>query len=147
MDNNMDFDAMMENAQNVITDNRNFQYTQTFNFRIPKPEEQVPINVSAIVKIKKECDIVRKKKFSLSELMLSLAMLFWGAFFSALISGVNYEFSVLSILFYTVSPLLGIVGIILYFVFKGNNFSGASDLIRVIDDVLPTIENEETEVK
>ena len=54
MDNNMDFDALMENAQNVITDNRNFQYTQTFNFRIPKPEEQVPINVSAIVKIKKE---------------------------------------------------------------------------------------------
>ena len=99
------------------------------------------------MKIKKECDIVRKKKFSLSELMLSLAMLFWGAFFSALISGVQYEFSVLSILFYTVSPLLGIVGIILYFVFKGNNFLGASDLIRVIDDVLPTIENEETEVK
>ena len=31
MDNNMDFDAMMENAQNVITDNRNFQYTQNIH--------------------------------------------------------------------------------------------------------------------
>jgi len=147
MDNDMFFDAMMENAQNVITDNRNFQYTQTFNFRIPKAEEQVPINVSAIVKIKKECDIVRKKKFSLSELMLSLSMLFCGAFLSALISGIPYELSALSILSYTVSPLLGIVGGILYFVFKGNNFSGASDLIRVIDDVLPMIETEETEIK
>lgn len=140
---NIDFDSIVENAQNDTEGDGNFKYTQTMICRMPKPEEQIPINVSAIEKLQKECEKLEKKRFPLSEIILSIAMLFGGGFFSALISGVTYELSFVSVFSYTVCPTLCVVGIILYFVFRNKSYTSAMNLVWLIGNVLPPLNDDD----
>ena len=106
-----------EVAENVMPDNSNtdLQFKQTFNVKMPKPGKKILIDACSIEKIKNECTSVKKTTFPIAELLLGLATLFLGAFLSAVISQIEYKFAFLSILFYSICPVVGIGTFVAYF--------------------------------
>lgn len=103
-------DAISEDAENIMPNDSNteLQYKQTYNVRIPKPEDKIVLDASSVRKIKVECEKAKKVKFSYAEVLLGLSSLLIGAFFSAILSKVTYEFKMLSIFFYTICPVGGV---------------------------------------
>ena len=98
-----------EEAVNIITNNRNaLEFGQTHKVRFPELGEFIAIDESNITKVKEICNEAKKVKYSYAELLLGLASLFLGAFFSAIISKVDYGFHSLSIFFYTFCPAAGV---------------------------------------
>lgn len=96
--------VVIEEAGNVIDEksNHTLQYEQKHNVVLPPEEKKIAINISAIRKIRYECACAKENKFTYAELWLGLSTLFFGAFFSALISKIPYKVNFLSIFFYSV---------------------------------------------
>ena len=86
---------------------------------------------------------VKRASFSWAELWLSLSTLFLGAFISALISQIKYEYSFLSILFYSVCPLLGAVFLVLYFMVRNSATLTATALADIVVDNIPDPDEKE----
>lgn len=103
--------TVVEESANVVlpnNSNTDFQYNQTFSVSVPKPGKKKLIDEACVEKIMAECAKAKKKTFPWAELLLGIATMFIGAFLSALISKMPYEFSFLSVLFYSICPILGI---------------------------------------
>ena len=114
--------VVIEEAGNVIDEksNHTLQYEQKHNVVLPPEEKKIAINISAIRKIRYECACAKENKFTYAELWLGLSTLFFGAFFSALISKIPYKVNFLSIFFlFSVSGFRwNILRCILFFVGK-----------------------------
>ena len=108
--------VITQEAESVIStgNNKELEYKQIYNVRIPEPEEQIILKKSIVKKIKIECEKVRNYKFQWAEIFLSISSLFLGAFLGALASKIPYEFNFFSILYYNISPTLGIGFFIAY---------------------------------
>ena len=93
--------VVIEEAGNVIDEksNHTLQYEQKHNVVLPPEEKKIAINISAIRKIRYECACAKENKFTYAELWLGLSTLFFGAFFSALISKIPYNVNFLIIFF------------------------------------------------
>jgi len=102
--------SICEDAENIMPNDSNveLQYSQTYNVHIPKPEDKIVLDASSVRKIKAECEKAKRVKFSYAEVFLGIASLLIGAFLSAILSKVTYEFKLLSIFFYTVCPVGGV---------------------------------------
>ncbi len=133
-----------EDAENLITPSHNsdFQMNQTFTVIPPKPTNKALIDVNTVNKIKKTCQKARKKNFSLAELLLGLSTLFLGAFFSALISQIAYEFKWLSIIFYSICPIIGVGCLVAYFLLKKEDSDNINSLVEKIEEYLEEINQE-----
>lgn len=115
--------VVIEETSNVISqDNNNvLSYEQTHNVVLPPEEKKIAINVSAIKKVRKECKCAKQNSFTLSEVWLGLASLLLGAFLSALMSDIAYEWSWKSVLFYSMCPVGGVGFSVAYFFCRSNN--------------------------
>lgn len=104
-------DAMFEEAENVISTNSNnkMEYNRIHTILQSKEEVEVVIYLSSVKKIKAECEKVKKMKSSYADVFLGFSTLFIGAFFSAILSKIPYKPEFLSIFFYTICPMLGII--------------------------------------
>lgn len=102
--------SVFEDAENIMPNDSNteLQYSQTYNVRVPKPEDKVVLDASSVKKIKEECKKAQKVCFPYAEVFLGVASLLIGAFFSAILSKVTYELRFLSIFFYTICPVGGV---------------------------------------
>ena len=126
--------VVIEEAGNVIDEksNHTLQYEQTHNVVLQPEEKNIAINISAIRKIRYECACAKENKFTYAELWLGLSTLFFGAFFSALISKIPYKVNFLSIFFYSVCPVLGgIFGVAYFFCRKNNN----RDIVQLAEKI------------
>lgn len=125
--------VVIEEAGNVIDEsNHTLQYEQKHNVVLPPEEKKIAINISAIRKIRYECACAKENKFTYAELWLGLSTLFFGAFFSALISKIPYKVNFLSIFFYSVCPVLGgIFGVAYFFCRKNNN----RDIVQLAEKI------------
>lgn len=139
-------DTIVENAANVVSDNEVLKIKQTMDVRVPKSDANeftYAIRASALRKVYKACKDVKRASFSWAELWLSLSTLFLGAFISALISQIKYEYSFLSILFYSVCPLLGAVFLVLYFMVRNSATLTATALADIVVDNIPDPDEKE----
>ena len=126
--------VVIEEAGNVIDEksNHTLQYEQKHNVVLPPEEKKIAINISAIRKMRYECACAKENKFTYAELWLGLSTLFFGAFFSALISKIPYKVKFLSIFFYSVCPVLGgIFGVAYFFCRKNNN----RDIVQLAEKI------------
>ena len=133
-----------EVAENVMPDNSNtdLQFKQTFNVKMPKPGKKILIDACSIEKIKNECTSVKKTTFPIAELLLGLATLFLGAFLSAVMSQIEYKFAFLSILFYSICPVVGIGTFVAYFFCRKNEGDNIKTFAEKIEDCLQNIDDD-----
>lgn len=115
------------NAENIAQNPSELTYEQTHTIKTPKPVELAAIAMADVHRIKEVCETMKKAQFPWGELLLGCATLFFGASFGALAGKLPYEFSFVSILFYTVFPVLG-VGCIVGYVFY--RYAGIMDTRR-----------------
>lgn len=99
-----------EDAENVMPNDSNaeLKYSQTYNVKVPKPEDKIVLDASCVKKIKEGCEEAKRVQFPYAEVFLGLASLLIGAFLSAILSKVTYEFKLLSVFFYTICPVGGV---------------------------------------
>lgn len=99
-----------ENVDNIINSSNKYELhiNQTLSVQPPKVKKYVLIDANNIKKIEDLCNKAKSEKISLDEIFLGASSLFLGAFLSALISGIPYEFSFISILSYSICPFGGI---------------------------------------
>lgn len=130
--------VVIEEAGNVIDEksNHTLQYEQKHNVVLPPEEKKIAINISAIRKIRYECACAKENKFTYAELWLGLSTLFFGAFFSALISKIPYKVNFLSIFFYSVCPVLGGIFSVAYFFCRKNNNRDIVQLAEKIEEYI-----------
>ena len=137
-----------ENAETSIIDGRDttLQYSQTYNVRLPKPEDKIMLNTSEIKTIKEICKEAEDERFSLSELYLGIATLLLGALISALISQVHYEYNLLSIFLYTICPTGGIGFGVAYFFSRKKDINDVKQFAKRIENCI-SIYDENCEVR
>ena len=139
--------VIIEETSNVISqDNNNvLSYEQTHNVVLPPEEKKIAINVSAIKKVRNECKRAKQKSLALSEVWLGLASLLLGAFLSALMSDIAYEWSWKSVLFYSVCPVGGVAFSVAYFFCRSNNNRDIVQFAEKIEEYI--LDPEEMEEK
>lgn len=98
--------------------NEKLTYNQKINICLPAQEKRITINYSDVEKLDKHCNMMKKRKYNCSELFLSSASLFLGAFLSAIISGINFNFTFISIMSYCICPTLGSSLLVAYFMIR-----------------------------
>lgn len=139
-------DTIIENAANIVSDNEVLQIKQTMDVRVPKSDANeftLAIRASALRKVYKACKEVKRARFSLAELWLSLSTLFLGGFISAIMSQIKYEFSFLGVLYYSICPLLGAVFFVLYFMARNSNTLTATALANIVEENIPDPDEKE----
>ena len=137
--------VVMQPAENVISkkNNQELQYEQIHNIVVLPEEKKVAINISAIKRVQKECEEAKKRKCWYAEWCLGISTLLLGAFLSALISKMPYEWSWLSVLSYTICPIGGIACFILYFTGRKNENSNIVDFANRIEEQICNLEDME----
>ena len=134
-------------AVNVIGSESNgtLQYSQIFDVKVPKANKKVLVDAGVIKKIQLLCAQAKTEKFPFAEVFLGVASLFWGAFLSALISGVSYEASFVSILSYNVCPVGGVGFGVAYFFCRKKGFADMVQLATRIEECICDSVIEESE--
>ena len=129
----------VHNSGNVVFPNSNAEipYSQIGKIRVPNPEEKITMDVSAIEKMKRECAKAKKAHFQYAELLLGLSTLLWGAFLSAIVSKVTYEFECISVFFYTICPMLGLGSGIAYLLCRINDIEDIRNFAEKIEECIP----------
>ena len=137
--------TIIEDAANIIDEKSNctLEYQQKHNVVLPPEEKKIAITISAIRKIRYECDCAKKNKFAYAELCLGFSTLFFGAFFSALISQIPYKAILLSVFFYSICPTLGGILGVAYFFCKKNDNRDIAQLADRIEEYIIDPENME----
>ena len=121
----------VDTANPIGTDsNQNLTYRPNFEIIHPASFKNYTITSTAFEKIKTLCQKKHKWWSWLSEVSLALSTLFWGAFFSALISKIPLELSVLSVLFYCVSPFLGGVLLLAFFLVRDKSIQSENSCLK-----------------
>ena len=112
---------------------------------LEKSRDKIVLDIGSIKKLQKECNEIKQAKFPYAEVCLGVASLLLGAFLSALISQVTYEFKFLSILFYSICPVGGIGCSVAYLFLRKNNVVDAKKLVDYVEEylIIPTEESEE----
>ncbi len=129
-----------ENAEIKMINDSAVQFSQTYNVIIPEPEDKIILNASEIHRIKALCQDAKMDKFSLADFFLGIASLLLGAFLSAIISRVQYEFSFLSVFLYTICPAGGIGFGVAYFLNRKREFRDAKQLAKSVENCLGNYE-------
>ena len=139
--------VIAEETSNIISKDNNqaLQYEQTHNVMLPPEEKMIAVKISSLKKVRMECNIAKKTKFTFSEMWLGLASLFLGGFLSALISSIPYEYSWLSILSYSICPIGGIGFGVAYFFCRNNDNRDIIQLAEKIEEYI--LDPEEMEVQ
>lgn len=135
-------------ADNVIIgveNNEKLQYSLTYDVAIPKPNNKVVLDISAINKALLICRHAKKKRFPFAEVFLGAASLFIGAFFGALVSKVPYEASLASILSYNVFTVLGVGFAVAYVFCRDKESNDAVQLATKIEDCFSDFDINESE--
>lgn len=137
--------AIEEETNNVISKetNHTLQYEQTHDVVLPPEEKKIAINVSALRKVRNECERAEKTKFTYAELWLGISTLLLGAFLSALMSKIPYELNFLSVLFYSICPIGGAGFGVAYFFCRSSNNMDVVQLAEKIEDYLPDLKEME----
>ena len=142
-------DTLIENVGNIISESNNngiLQYNQKVDVRVPKSDAndfQVAIRASSIRKILKACKDTKKNEFTWSELFLGLSTLFIGAFFSAIISQVEYTSKFLSVFLYSICPMVGVSFFVAYFFCRKASSIDASRLAELVEEYIIDPDNNE----
>jgi len=61
----------------------------------------------------------------------------WGAFLSAIVSKVTYEFKCISVFFYTICPMLGLGSGIAYLLCRINDIEDIKNFAEKIEECIP----------
>lgn len=140
--------VMCEQASNVIdaTDNQSLQYGKIHSVVLPPEEKKIAINISTLKKVRMECEKMKESVFSFAELWLGLATMLFGAFLSAIMSKVPYEFSFLSVLFYTICPIGGVGFGISYFYCRKNENRSITQFAEIIEEYIIDPDNMEEKI-
>ena len=135
--------ATTEDAENIISQDTNneLHYNHKISVRVPEPGEMVLVDLKSINKIKNECNKATSNHFPLAEVLLGVSSLFIGAFLSALMSQISYELKFLSVLFYTISPMVGIGCGVAYFFCRKSDMYSATQLAERIEDYISNDED------
>ena len=144
----MDSSVSEENTANPIgtESNRNLSYSLNCEIMYPANTKNYTITSIGFEKVKEQCN--KKHKFSplLSELLLSLSMLFLGAFISAFLSKITFEGSFIPILFYCASPTLGFTCLALFFLARNVSIQSENKLQeKVMEYIIEPIETMQKE--
>lgn len=131
----------VDDATNVISQENNnlLQFSQKYDVKIPKGDEydfKVALNASSLRKVRKTCKEVKTNKFSWSELLLGMGTMLFGAFISAIISKVQYSLEYLSIIFYTICPMVGSGCFVAYFFCRRTSIIDAARLANVVEEYI-----------
>lgn len=136
-----------EEIENVIpnTCNNELQYNQTVSVKVPKPRDKMLMDISSIDNIKNECKKAKETKFSFAELLLGISSLLLGAFLSAIMSQVTYELQILSVIFYTICPALGLGCGVAYFFCRKNEIDDIKKFAEKIEYCVLNADDDEGE--
>lgn len=137
--------AVVQPTGNVISrkNNQELQFEQVCNLVVPPEEKKVAINISTIKKVQKECVEAKKRKCSYAEWCLGISTLLLGAFLSALMGKMPYEFSLLSVFSYTVCPVGGVGCLIFYFTGRKNENKSIVEFATRIEEYVGSFEDVE----
>lgn len=137
--------SISEDAENIMPNDSNaeLQYSQTYNVRIPKPQDKVVLDAYSVKKIREECQKAKEVKFSYAEVLLGIASLLIGAFLSAILSKVSYELKFLSVFFYTICPMGGVGAGIAYWFCRKKDTTDIKMLAEKIEGLI--VDYDETE--
>ena len=132
----------VHNSGNVIYpySNAEIPYNQLCKIRLPNPEEKILVDESVIKKIRSECIKAKKAHFPYAELLLGISTLLLGAFFSAIISKVSYEFKGISIFFYTICPMVGLGSGIAYLLCRIKDIEDIKHFAEKIEECIPNFD-------
>ena len=134
-----------EASVNITSEDSNeLQYSQTYSVKIPKTENKVLVDVAELRKVKDICKTASNSKFSYAELFLGISTLLLGAFLSAMVSNIQYEFKIVSVFLYTICPALGLGCGVAYFFLRKKEVNDAKHLAeRIVDCIDRYDENDE----
>lgn len=113
--NTNDFSQMMETSVSAVEaennigpdSNNNITYSQPCEILPPAKDTYYSISSTVVEKLKSQCENCKSSLPIISDLLLTFASLFLGAFISAFISNVEFKPEFISIFFYCVAPILG----------------------------------------
>lgn len=139
--------SIAEDAENIMPNDSNteLQYSQTYNVRVPKPEDKIVLDASSVKKIKAECEEAKRAQFPYAEVFLGIASLLIGAFLSAILSKVTYEFKILSIFFYTICPVGGVGSGVAYWFCRKKDTADIKLFAEKVEGYIRNIEEMEGE--
>lgn len=102
----------------------------------------IAVEEKNIQKIKEICRNAEEPHMPAAEICLSISSLFAGAFFSAIISGIQMEFSWKAIVFYILCPMIAVgCGVAFFFLRHNEQISVNTIAIRILEN-LPETESE-----
>ena len=140
---NIDFDNIVqESMQNIYSEvveqttiqNNFMELQQTNIIKFETKVESVAVNLDSIKKIHSICNQIKSSDSSAGEILLGIATLFAGAFFSAIISSVPYILEWKSILFYGISPVVAVSCFIAFLLLRKNReFSNKEFADRILE--------------
>ena len=130
---------------NIDSYNNSLEYNQKYNVTIPEPEEQLLLKKALIIKIKNECKKVKKNNIPLDDIFISLSTLFLGGSLGAVASFMPYEYTLISVLFYTIFPALGVGLFIAYLFNKKRENDRIYNLAEKINEYLADVIESEKE--
>lgn len=134
-------DTVVADIKNEIGGVKNgaLQYKQIVEIKVPMEDindYKIAVRKSSIKKITNACKEIENNKFAWGELLLGISTLFFGAFFSAIISGVKYELKLLSVMFYTIFPTIAVATLIGYIACRKSLIRDAGYLANIVNEHL-----------
>lgn len=126
-----------ENATSVQYESGKIELAQKNIVNYDKHIESVAITKKDILRIQKICNSVEDPQTPLIEIALGLSSLFAGAFLSALLSGVVFEMSWRSILFYVISPIIAVSAAVAFLLMRRQEQVTAKTLAEHVMEYLP----------
>ncbi|MDO5297783.1 MAG: hypothetical protein Q4F18_00025 [Clostridia bacterium] len=103
------------------------------------------MDASSVKKIKAECEEAKRAQFPYAEVFLGIASLLIGAFLSAILSKVTYEFKILSIFFYTICPVGGVGSGVAYWFCRKKDTADIKLFAEKVEGYIRNIEEMEGE--
>lgn len=143
-------DTIVADIKNEVADinKGSLQYNQLVEIKVPVEdinEYKIAVRKSSIKKIKNACNEIQNNKFTWGELLIGICTMFFGAFLSAIISGVKYELNFLGVMFYTICPMIAVASLIGYIACRKSLIRDASYLANIVNEHLVLDDETESE--
>lgn len=136
-----EMNTIVDDASNVSTGNISngglIELRQTNVVKFDQKIESFAIDSRNIVKLHAICEKVSLQRFPWADVLLGIASIFAGAFISAFASGVSLEWSVRSVVFYILSPVLAVGCGVAYFFTRKIEEADVHELAEHIREYLP----------
>lgn len=128
------------------TDDKSIYVKYEYPVKIPKQYTDdflVEIRASDLRKVRKCCEKAKNNKFSINELVLSIAGITIGAVISAIVGKIPLnENSLASIFSYNICPMLSVGLLVYYFKSRKENMQNINDLVEKIEEYIIDPDNE-----